>query len=392
MSTSERQPPSRPAGHADAGGPVAVPSGPAPQGARQAEPTPSRFGASLLDSVWLEAGADPGKRRRRQTQAHAPFDLCHVGVVLRTVVFVNGVLAIALLFTHPGAAAWLDAFSVAAGVVLPGVLVWLCLACMAKGVLARSATPLQWVIGSALGALSGGVSWGLGEWTGLDMLGGRPWLGPVLAGGAMAWGVTLWLQWREQARFPAEATARLAELQSRIRPHFLFNTLNTALALVRLDPARAEGVLEDLSELFRVALTENGQAVSLADEIDLARRYLAIEQIRFGGRLKIVWELDAAAGAARVPPLLLQPLVENAVHHGVEHSSAGGQLRIRTRVTAGRVHLSIANTVASGPARPGHGMALRNVKERLRLMHDVAGRFESRLHDGVFRVHITLPL
>ena len=91
-----------------------------------------------------------------------------------------------------------------------------------------------------------------------------------------------WLHLRAKATLPAETTARLAELQSRIRPHFLFNTLNTALALVRLDPARAEGVLEDLAELFRVAITENAESVSLAEEVELAQRYLEIEQIRFG--------------------------------------------------------------------------------------------------------------
>ncbi|MFY7942044.1 MAG: sensor histidine kinase, partial [Burkholderiaceae bacterium] len=216
-------------------------------------------------------------------------------------------------------------------------------------------------------------------------------LAPMLAGAALAVCITLWLQWREQARFPAQATARLAELQSRIRPHFLFNTLNTALALVRLDPKRAEDVLEDLSELFRVALSEVGESTTVEGEIDLARRYLAIEQIRFGDRLKVQWELDPAAGAARVPPLLLQPLVENAVQHGVEPGEEGGVLRIRTRVMSGRVQLSIVNTVPNAPPRPGHGMALHNVKERLRLMHDVACHFETRLHEGVFRVQITLP-
>ncbi len=366
---------------------------PAPAQRQAPGPAVSRFGASLLDSAWAEPGAEAARRaRRRKPQAHAPFDLCHVGVVLRSVVFVNGVLAIALLFNHAGVQAWLEAFSLAAGVVLPGVLVWLCLACLAKGALARATTPVQWLIGGSLGAVAGGVSWGLGEWTGLEMISGRPWPPPVLAGGAMAWGLTLWLQWREQARSPADAQARLAELQSRIRPHFLFNTLNTALALVRLDPVRAEGVLEDLSELFHVALTETGQSVSLDEEIALARRYLAIEQIRFGDRLKVVWELDAAAGAARLPPLLLQPLVENAVHHGVEPSAEGGQVRIRTRASAGRVHVSIANTMGDAPPRPGHGIALRNVKERLRLMHDVAAQFETRLDEGVFRVHIVLPL
>ena len=123
------------------------------------------------------------------------------------------------------------------------------------------------------------------------------WVAPALAGAALAAVMFQWLQLRAKATLPAETKARLAELQSRIRPHFLFNTLNTALALVRLDPARAEGVLEDLAELFRVAITDSGESVTLAEEVELARRYLAIEQIRFGDRLQVTWDLDPAAAA-----------------------------------------------------------------------------------------------
>ena len=348
------------------------------------------------DSMWLEPRARGSKALAPATNA---FDVCHVGVVLRTVVFVHGVVALGLLFTNTTAVAWLEAFNLSASVVLPGVLFWLLLACVCKNVVVRRPKAAQWLFAGVLGAVAARMSWELGQWSGLAVWGSQsaqgkslpPSLAPMLAGAALAFGVTLWLQWREQARFPAQATARLAELQSRIRPHFLFNTLNTALALVRLDPKRAEDVLEDLSELFRVALTESGESTTLEGEIDLARRYLAIEQIRFGDRLKVQWELDPAAGTARVPPLLLQPLVENAVHHGVEPGEEGGLVRIRTRVMSGRVQLSIVNTVPDVPPRPGHGMALHNVKERLRLMHDVACHFETRLHEGVFRVQITLP-
>jgi two-component system sensor histidine kinase AlgZ len=218
------------------------------------------------------------------------------------------------------------------------------------------------------------------------------WLGPMLAGAMLAAVVFQWLKLRAQAMLPAETTARLAELQSRIRPHFLFNTLNTALALVRLDPARAEGVLEDLAELFRVALTESGASVTLAEEVALAQRYLAIEQIRFGSRLRVSWELDPEADPARVPPLLLQPLVENAVRHGVEPAAAGGTVRIRTRVKSGRVVIVIENTVPTEPSRPGNGMALKNVRERLNLMHDVAAQFDTRSAPNLFRVQIGVPL
>ena len=251
---------------------------------------------------------------------------------------------------------------------------------------------LRWAVAMAMGALAAALPALLVQSLGLDMLGAHPLLGPVAAGVAGAAAVYGWLQLRARALLPADTTARLAELQSRIRPHFLFNTLNTALALVRVDPARAEGVLEDLAELFRVALTDIGESVSLAEEVELARRYLAIEQVRFGTRLNIVWELDEAAGEARVPPLLLQPLVENAVRHGVEPAAEGGTVRIRTRVKLGRAQVVIANTVPATPSRPGSGMALKNVRERLHLMHDMAAQFEARRVEGAFRVQLVVPL
>ena len=104
------------------------------------------------------------------------------------------------------------------------------------------------------------------------------------------------------------------------------------------------------------------------------------------------WEIDPEADRARVPPLLLQPLVENAVRHGVEPAAAGGTIRVRTRVRMGRAVVSIANTVPAGPGRPGNGIALTNVRERLRLMHDVAAQFDTRLDRDLFRVQIVVPL
>jgi two-component system sensor histidine kinase AlgZ len=246
----------------------------------------------------------------------------------------------------------------------------------------------------ALGAFAGGISAHLGGMLVPDSLLALPggWLAPTLAGGALAATMFQWLHLRAKATLPAETKARLAELQSRIRPHFLFNTLNTALALVRLDPTRAEGVLEDLAELFRVAITDSGDSVTLEEEVELARRYLAIEQIRFGERLKVTWDLEPGAAAARMPPLLLQPLVENAVRHGVEPADDGGAIRIRTRVKHGRAVVTIANSVPALPSRPGNGMALKNVRERLRLMHDVAAQFDARRGPDAFHVQIVVPL
>ena len=224
----------------------------------------------------------------------------------------------ALLFVAPNLAGWIQLVALGSGTALPGVLLWLLATCGLKRALGELPGVAQASVAVLLGAACALVGAAPSVWLSTEVVSPFAWLAPALAGAAFAAVLYMWLQLRAQATLPADTTARLAELQSRIRPHFLFNTLNTALALVRLDPARAEGVLEDLAELFRVAISDSSESVSLAEEVTLAQRYLAIEQIRFGERLQVSWELDADAGAARVPPLLLQPLVENAVRHGIE--------------------------------------------------------------------------
>jgi two-component system sensor histidine kinase AlgZ len=202
------------------------------------------------------------------------------------------------------------------------------------------------------------------------------------------------LEWRARGRTPAATTAKLAELQSRIRPHFLFNTLNSAIALVRQEPARAEGLLEDLSDLFRAALAEHGDSVTLAQEIDLAKNYLSIEQVRFGERLQVQWQLDPATNLAKLPPLLLQPLVENAVHHGVEPSSTGGNIVISTKRESRKVVVLISNSLPDNAltASAGQGMALNNVRGRLSLLHDIESSFQAGVKDGNYVVRMELPL
>ena len=361
----------------------------APHAAGASRPAESRstgFGATVFDNLDVRAPERP----------NSVFDVCHVGVVLRAVVFVHAVLAVGLVFAANTLQGWLEQFANASGVALPSVLLWLLTACALKQPLGRMSPPAQWAIALGLGALAGTVGSAMVLQLDLDVQGraarAASWLGPMLAGAGLAGVMFQWLRMRAQAMLPAETTARLAELQSRIRPHFLFNTLNTALALVRLDPARAEEVLEDLAELFRVALSDSGESVTLADEVALAQRYIAIEQIRFGDRLQVSWELDPDAALARVPPLLLQPLVENAVRHGVEPAVAGGTIRIRTRAKSGRAVITIMNTVPPEPSRPGNGMALKNVRERLHLMHDVAARFDTQQGPNMFRVQIVVPL
>jgi two-component system sensor histidine kinase AlgZ len=327
--------------------------------------------------------------------ADAAFDACHVGVVLRVVLAVQGGVAVAVGLGSPDATTWLLGWSSASLAALPAVLLGLVVACASGRRLARLPGAATWLAAAGIGAGAAAAGLALRAWALALAVPGVAWAAAMAAGAGVGAGVSGWLRLRAAAQGPAAAAARLAQLQASIRPHFLFNTLNSAIALVRLDPARAEGVLEDLAELFRTTLAADrdpGATVTLDDEITLARRYLDIEAVRFGDRLRLSWELDPAAGRARVPLLLLQPLVENAVRHGVEPSETGGLVRVRTRVERGAVHLSVSNSVPAGPSRPGTGMALANVRERLHLLHDVAARFDARRDGDSFQVHLVLPM
>ena len=201
------------------------------------------------------------------------------------------------------------------------------------------------------------------------------------------------LVWRAKARTPAATAARLAELQSRIRPHFLFNTLNSAIALVRAEPAKAEAVLEDLSELFRHALADPTESVTLGQEIapGAALPGHRADSVR-GSPAGGVEPGPRGQRRPSLPPLLLQPLVENAVRHGVEPSAAGAQVKISTARRGGMVVLKVTNSSPAGVGERGHGLALANVRERLALLHDVQAQFKTVFRDGMFQVRLEIPL
>jgi two-component system sensor histidine kinase AlgZ len=317
------------------------------------------------------------------------FDACQLGVVLRAVLFVELVMAVGALFGVASVLDWLLRLALLTGAALPATLVWLVVACALKHGLARLPTRAQVVAGILLGALAGLYGCGTLVLGGLVIQ--APWVACAATGATLAATLVAALVMRARARAPAATTARLSELQARIRPHFLFNTLNSAIALVRDEPAKAEALLEDLSDLFRHALEDQGESVSLAAEIELARRYLAIEQVRFGERLQLEWALDPSADRAMLPPLLLQPLVENAVRHGVEPSESGATVRVSTRRRGSVVVIKVTNTVPAGSGVPGHGVALDNVRDRLRLLHDVEARFRCGLVDGVYQVRMEVP-
>ncbi len=318
------------------------------------------------------------------------FDACQLGVVLRAVLFVEVTVGVGAMFGPSTFFDWLTRVALVTGGALPATLVWLIAACSLKRLLARLSPVLQQAAGIGLGALAG--LYGCTVMALVGLVDRAPWLASAFSGALMSAALVAALVLRARGKTPAATTARLSELQARIRPHFLFNTLNSAIALVRAEPAKAEAMLEDLSDLFRQALVEQGESSNLADEIALAQRYLAIEQVRFGDRLQVEWALDPDAAAAKLPPLLLQPLVENAVLHGVEPSPSGAQVKISTQRRRSTVVIKVTNTVPAGHGKRGNGVALANVRDRLSLLHDVQGQFHCGLKDGVFQVRIEVPV
>lgn len=193
------------------------------------------------------------------------------------------------------------------------------------------------------------------------------------------------------------AQAELAVLRAHINPHFLFNTLHTVTQLLRAEPARAEAALERLSDLFRYVLRLDRQGVELVtleDEWRFAESYLWLEQLRMGGRLRLETSLDDEALACAVPPFTLQPLVENAVRHGLMPKREGGTLRVHAREVEGSLVIEVSDDGVGADASTveSTGIGVRAVRDRLRARHGARATAEVTTRPGAgFRVVITLP-
>jgi two-component system sensor histidine kinase AlgZ len=198
---------------------------------------------------------------------------------------------------------------------------------------------------------------------------------------------------RSRALSPALTEARLQALQARIRPHFLFNSINAVLSLIRSDPARAEMALEDLADMFRVLMADNRKLTTLLKEVELCREYLDLEKLRLGDRLQVKWHIDKMPADAMIPPLVLQPLLENAVYHGIEPSSAPGVISIHIYRRRNEIHAVLRNPYSPEKrgSREGNKMALENIRERLSLHFDAEADMKTEFVGNVFQVHITLP-
>lgn len=326
-------------------------------------------------------------------------DFCALGVMLRAFVLVNLLVAVSILaHARPlSADLWTAHFLAAVAFVEPVLIASLALLCPLRAALTRAGlwVSLATIAGIELAILAGVRALVMpGSALAAALL--HDWLVAL----AITAVVLYYFMLRERAFSPALAEARLQALQARIRPHFLFNSLNAVLGLIRSQPRRAEAALEDLSDLMRALLREQRALVPLSDEIALCRRYLDIEAVRLGERLQVEWDIDADAGSAAIPPLILQPLVENAVHHGIEPNSLPGTVRIAAMRRGGEVAIEIVNPRVDGHTQPvgvdgaprlGNHMAIDNVRERLALSFDVEARLETRAELGAYRVRIVLP-
>lgn len=205
---------------------------------------------------------------------------------------------------------------------------------------------------------------------------------------------TLLLYFHARARLqsPALADARLMALTARIRPHFLFNALNAVLGVIRSDPRRAEEALEELADLFRVLMRENRELVPLSVEIALARQYLNLERLRLGERLQVKWDIESCPPDALVPPLMLQPLLENAVYYGIEPGDQPGEISIHFARRGDQLLIELANPYVAGASNHvGNHMALANIRERLMLFYDLEARLETEAENGRYVVRIVTP-
>ena len=327
----------------------------------------------------------------RQFPATHPLpDWRNFGVMLRVLLGINALALFAALLLAPDLAAWPSRFIELAALVEPLLLICLGLLSLGRDLLWR--LPLR--AGQAVVlALSGGLSYALYAYWGwlLPNDAGSPWRAAFLTIMAAAL-LLLYFDLRSGAFDSAQTEARLSALNARIRPHFLFNSLNAVLSLIRARPQEAEAALESLSDLFRAAMRDPKELVSLGEEIELARQYLELEYLRLGERLRIEWQIADVALDFRIPPLMLQPLLENAVYHGIEPAPEGGLVRIAILRRDEALCIAIANPIGGPSAHTeGSHMALANIRERLALYYDLEARLEIEHDESLYEVRIFLP-
>lgn len=332
-----------------------------------------------------------------------PPDFRNLGILLRVALVVQGLALAAALVQSPSLSDSLALFVDEAGYVQPPLLGSLLFFYLASPRLAGLELRHFRALGLGIPGLLALA------WTAFlhlqypDLAEPGLWDGGLIRAGLLgiltAAAILVWLDWRARRLSPALSEARLQALQARIRPHFLFNSLNSVLSLIRSDPKRAETALENLAELYRMLMADNRQLSSLGREMELARAYLDLEALRLGERLAVDWRADNAPSQAQMPALVLQPLLENAVCHGIEPSPEGGRIGVDIFVKDDLLTVVVRNPCrseipasAEGVSRKGNRMALSNIRERLALHFDAEARLSAHRVGGEFVVQMVMPL
>lgn len=318
-------------------------------------------------------------------------DLRNLGVQLRVLVLANAMgLTAAMLVAETPAGVWQELLRISAAMqpVLLGsmLLLYALRSRVARLPYHQGVLAVLLLVLSLTALLHFAASWLFGSSAATSLI--SMWFFSLVVSGV----ILAYFNMRSRALSPAIIEARLQALQARIRPHFLFNSINAVLSLIRSDPRRAETALEDLADLFRVLMADNRQLTPLSDELALCRQYLALEALRLGERLRLVWHIDDMPADALVPPLMLQPLLENAVYHGIEPSQQGGDIVIDIQRKGHEVHLQITNPYQrNGSHHSGNKMALANIRERLALHFDAEAQLKIRTTENQYQVRIVLP-
>ena len=192
----------------------------------------------------------------------------------------------------------------------------------------------------------------------------------------------------------SETRAKLQALQTRIRPHFVFNSMNIIASLTRNEPAKAEAAIENMADLFRIMLSQNENLVPVKNEIDVANKYLALEALRLDNRLTVNWDIGKFPRKCVMPVLTLQPLLENAIRHGIEELPAGGSVDIRLWEENDQIHIRVTNPipkVRSKQAKSTPGQTLDNIRQRFQSHYGEQALLRSNEEDGRFTVTVVLP-
>ncbi len=330
------------------------------------------------------------RKNHNNRQVELP-NFCHLGVNLRIALTVEAALVAGVVARAADADAFWAEFIALSALAQPALLLTLVVLCGAG----RWLRSLSYRAGLAA-TLALGVAVPLLTALWLNpLLGGMPAI-PLAGVAAFALllgaGLLAYFNLRARALSPAITEARLEALQARIRPHFLFNSLNAVLSLVRSDPRRAEHALENMADLFRALMSQANQLAPLEDEVALTRAYLELEQLRLGDRLQVAWHIQKMPADALIPPLVIQPLVENAVYHGIEPQPEGGEISLNIYRSGDKVHVLVRNPIAADAGHhKGNRIALANIRERLLLHFDLDAQLKLEPLGTVYQVHIIIP-